>query len=71
MMERKAVRSKDIAIIGYDKEEALLEIAFRNGGVYHYSQVPETIYQALMKAPSCGSYFNQEIKDKYHYQKIA
>ena len=71
MMERKAVRSRDIAIIGYDKESAVLEIAVKNGGVYHYSKVPEELYRGFMGASSYGAYFNQRIKEQYPYQKIA
>ena len=40
-MERTAVRSRDIAVIGYDATTLTLEITFRAGGVYHYSGVPE------------------------------
>ena len=69
-MERIAVRSRDIAIIGYDPERLTLEIAFRNGGVYHYFGVPEKIYQSLMTATSQGTYFSQFIKEKYRYEKI-
>ena len=69
-MERTAVTSKDIAIVGYDSGARTLEIAFRGGGVYHYSNVPADVYQALMAAPSHGTYFNQNIKDKYSCKKV-
>ena len=71
MMERTAVKSRDIAIIGYDSQKLILEIAFRNGGVYHYSGVPEEVYRTLMTASSQGTYFAQSIKDQYPYQKIT
>ena len=44
-MERIAVKSRDIAIVGYEAESATLEVAFRNGGVYRYQNVPQDIYQ--------------------------
>lgn len=69
-MERKAVRSTDLSIIGYDPEMEMLEVTFKNGGVYIYSKVPEPIYQALMLAVSHGLYFNQFIKDKYPSTKV-
>jgi len=68
---RTAVRSRDIAIIGYDREKQMLEIAFRGGGVYRYHGVPETIYQRLMESSSHGLYFNREIKDKYRTTKAS
>ena len=69
-MERIAVRSRDIAIVGYEPETSTLEIAFRIGGVYRYSGVPVAIYQELLKAPSQGLYFDRHIKHQYPYQKI-
>ncbi len=70
-MERVAVQSRDIAIVGYDPATKALEIAFRNGGVYRYAGVPEEIHKNLMSAESHGTYFNQNIKDKYPSAKLA
>lgn len=70
-MERIAVRSRDIAIIGYDPATLTLEIAFRNGAVYHYKDVPEEIYKNLVTVPSQGKYFEQNVKHKFPYQKIC
>lgn len=69
-MERKAVQSTDLSIIGYDSKTEILEVTFKNGGVYVYSKVPEVVYQALMLASSHGLYFNQHIKDKYPASKV-
>ena len=70
-MERVAVRSRDIAIIGYDPSSLTLEIAFRSGGVYHYFGVPEEIHKNLVVAASQGKYFEESIKYKFRYQKIS
>lgn len=70
-MERTAVRSRDIAIVGYDSETSTLEIAFRIGGVYHYSGVPEEVYRTLMTTSSQGIYFDQQIKHQYPHKKIS
>lgn len=70
-MERVAVRSRDIAIVGYDAETSTLEIAFRIGGVYRYSGVPEETYKGLMTAPSQGKFFDQTIKHKFPYQRVS
>jgi len=66
-VERTAVRSKDLAIVGYDAVLKTLEIAFRSGGVYTYSEVPEEIYQGLMQASSMGIFFRDQIKEKLGY----
>ena len=70
-MERVAVKSRDIAIVGYEPDTKTLEIAFRQGGVYSYTGVSPEIHQELMKAPSHGIYFNQNIKDRYLGTKIT
>ena len=70
-MERVAVESHDIAVVGYARETRELEITFRRGGVYHYQNVPESVYRELMAAPSVGSYFSQNIKDKYPCRKAT
>ena len=70
-MQHTAVKSRDIAIVGYDAASSTLEIAFRNGGVYRYNGVPQQEYQNLMAAPSHGTYFNQNIKDKYSCTKVS
>ena len=69
-MERTAVRSREIAIVGYDPETLTLELVFRRGGVYHYFDVPQETYQRLMSAPSRGIYFDREIKQKFRYAKV-
>ena len=69
-MQRTQVTSSDIASIGY--EGNVLEIKFHSGkSVYQYFQVPEQEYNELMNAQSHGKYFNQNIKNKYQYEKIS
>ena len=70
-MEHVPVQSSEIAIIGYDEKNQALEIAFRNGGVYRYAGLPPEIHEGLMNAESHGTYFNQNIKDKYAATKLA
>lgn len=69
-MDRKLVRSSDIASIGYDAEAQTLEIEFHSGGIYQYFEVPESVYDELMNASSHGIYFHENIKDKYESSKI-
>ena len=69
-MERTAVRSRDIAVIGYDPSSFTLEVTFRSGGVYHYSGVPEEIYREFLSVSSQGRYFEQNIKHLFLYRKV-
>lgn len=70
-MDVKPVRSRDLALIGYDHETATLEVVFRAGGVYRYQEVPESVYHGLMTAPSHGTYFQKHIKVQYGYVKVS
>ncbi len=70
-MDVRPVRSRDLALIGYDAATANMEIVFRAGGVYRYRQVPESVYQNLMAAPSHGTFFQQHIKNRYAYVKVG
>lgn len=71
-MERVPVSSSNLASVGYDANNAVLEVEFNHGGVYQYSGVPEEIHQGLMTAGSHGSYFDQFVKKAgYSYGKVG
>jgi hypothetical protein len=69
-MNRNPVRSSNIQSIGYDSDAKILEVEFHGGGIYKYSNVPETIFQGFMRAHSKGTYLHDRIRDKYPCKKI-
>ncbi len=70
-MERIPVESSDLASVWYDPETAVLEIEFKNRGIYKYSGVPQSVYDGLMNAASKGKYFHRYIKNSgYPCSKI-
>lgn len=69
-MNRIKVDSSNLASVGYDEKNRILEIEFIHGGVYQYFDVPNDDYEALMNASSLGSYFYHNIRDNYEYEKI-
>ncbi|MPN57190.1 hypothetical protein SDC9_204884 [bioreactor metagenome] len=69
-MNRTYVSSSDLRSVGYDGASMTLEIEFNSGGIYQYFNVPESIYNGLMNAPSHGKYFHQHIKDVYRFNRI-
>lgn len=70
-MEREQVESSNLASIGYDAKNEILEVEFNHGGVYHYFDVPESIYDDLMNASSHGQFFDKNIKKAgYKFQKV-
>ena len=51
-------------------EDGILEVAFKSGSVYQYSGVPESVYDALMTAPSHCKYFAAFIRNNYPYRQV-
>lgn len=68
---RVAVESTTLATVGYDEARELLQLEFCSRAVYLYCNVPSTVYQALLSAPSKGRYFNQMIRGRFSYRPIA
>lgn len=56
--------------IDYDAPTKTLEVQFRSGRVYQYANVPRAVYREFASAPSIGSYFNHEIRDRYPAREI-
>lgn len=70
-MERQYVSSSNIASIGYDADNMVLEVEFLNGSIYQYYDVPQIIYDGLMAADSHGKYLAAYIKKGgYRYTRI-
>lgn len=70
-MERQYVSSSNIASIGYDPDNLILEIEFLSGTVYQYYGVPQNIYDGLMAADSHGKFLDVYIKKGgYRYTQI-
>ncbi len=57
---------------GYDYNQSTkeLEITFKNGTTYKYKDVDPTVITGLLDAPSSGSYFAQNIKGNYKFEKV-
>jgi hypothetical protein len=54
-------RSSFIQRVCYDKAQSYMIIAL-NGTYYHYCELPNATFNALMSAPSMGQFYNQSIK---------
>lgn len=67
-MERIPVSSSNLASVGY--QDGILEVAFKSGSVYQYTGVPESVYEALMSAPSHGKFFAAYIRNNYPYRQV-
>ena len=70
-MERIRIKSSDLRSVGYDEPTQILEIEFRQGGIYQYFGVPKKIYDGLIKSvPSYGQFHTRYIKNRYRREKI-
>lgn len=66
-MDRQKVDSSNIDSIGFDKgPPAVMEIAFKGGGVYRYTSDDDTVVQEhftdIMKAESKGRHFTAHVR---------
>ena len=64
------LNSTSITAAVYLEQQALLEMEFRNGAVYHYIDVPAATYETFLLAESKGAYFNRYIRNRFAYVKI-
>ena len=71
-MNRAPVSSSNLASVGYDAPQQILEIGFRDGSVYQYFGVPQGVYAGLMAAGSHGQYLDALVKKAgYRYQQVS
>jgi len=54
-------RSSFIQRACYDSAQSYMIISL-NGTYYHYCELPHATFDALMRAPSMGQFYNQNIK---------
>lgn len=69
-LNRIPVVSSNLRSVAYDPKTRVLEIEFHSGGIYQYSGVPRSEYEALMNAASKGSYFAHNIKNSYGASRV-
>jgi hypothetical protein len=69
-MKTIAVNSTTLRTVGYDTEHQLLQIEFQNRSIYQYFEVPATVYEELMQAPSKGAYFNRSIRPRFDFALV-
>ena len=66
-MSVTAVESTTLAAFAYDDARGILQLEFRSGLIYHYFDVPASVHEALLCAPSKGKYFNRAVRDRFRY----
>ena len=73
-MTRTPVKSSYIAAIGYDLEKNVMEVQFKNGGIYRYFAVSPETYASLIHASqsedgSVGKLFSS-IRGAFAFERV-
>ena len=69
-MRVATVASTTLATVAYDESRKLLQLEFCSRAIYHYFGVPTGVHEALLEAPSKGSYFNRAIRGRFPYRRL-
>ena len=74
-VNRAPVDSSNLVAVGWEADEdnaerGTLEVEFKLGAVYQYTNVPSFVYQALLYADSPGRYFRLNVHKVYDGQRI-
>ncbi|MDP3173960.1 MAG: KTSC domain-containing protein [Phenylobacterium sp.] len=64
------VDSDAISEITYDPRRARLFVRFRSGEAYAYRDVPAGVHEAFMAAESKGRFFQDEVRDRYGFERL-
>ena len=70
-MQRYTVASSNIASVGYDSATETLEVEFSSGSIYQYYNIPENMYNQMIKASSKGKFLHTYIKNAYPYSRVG
>ena len=70
-VNRQSVKSSNIATIDYCPTRKVLEVEFKNGGVYHHADVPNGAYDDLMAVTtSHGKHYIGNVRGKFQHTKV-
>jgi len=62
--------SSNLSRFGYNSASLILQVEFKNGGLYSYFDVPQHIFDAMKQAPSKGQYLAHQIKGNFRYARV-
>lgn len=64
------VNSSNLDRVGYDPTSQTMQVIFRNGSIYEYSDVTQAEYYGLLEAGSAGRYLADNIKGVKPYKRV-
>lgn len=69
-IERTEVVSSNIHSLGYHLSSFILQVEFKDGSIYNYYEVPESVYIDFLESTSKGKFLNKNIAFRFKYEKI-
>ena len=69
-MEMLPVKSSNIDQVGYESDTKVLRIAFKNGRIYDYFEVPQEIIDGLRATESAGKFAADNIYPRFKQQRV-
>lgn len=60
-----------IRFISYDEDTERLSVTFVTGRRYIYEHVPKDVFENFLSAPSRGTFFNTEIRDRFDFREVT
>ena len=67
-----SVDSTALSMVGYDSDYHVLKVQFKNSGEYYiYYDVPQSTYYDLLNADSIGSFFYDNVRMSFEYEKVS
>lgn len=70
-MNRDQVQSDMMLSVGYDSRTSVLEVEFKQGAVWEYLDVPESLYHEFRNAGSLGKFFLAHIKGHFPDNRVG
>ena len=64
------IESKALLGLEYSPADRALFLRFASGEWYAYVEVPPEVYAAFLAAPSKGRFFQDQVRDRYAYQRL-
>lgn len=64
-MDMQKVTSSNIDSIGHDPVRQVLAVKFKSGKTHEYGGFTPAKFSEMQAAPSVGSYFAKNVKDKH------
>ncbi len=64
-IERLPIDSSNLKAVGYDEARRVLSVEFVSGSIFHYYDVPITVFEEMGSAESRGAFYAKQIRGKF------